>query len=612
MARTAYPTLYDATHPTLGLPVDKHRLLAAFYDHGAAALDELIAAGILDLEPVAYPDYYADIAEDEAPNGRVVQPTFPAGWRRGIDPTGGQYLVDQLAAGAERLGVETRLGHHVVHVVRAGDALGAEVRVGRRTELLGARQGIVFCSGGFLHNQHLALEYLRGPVLGGAAAEGATGDFVDIGVELGAQLGNMSHAWWDQVVVELAVRVRATIRDVYSPFGDAMVMVNKYGRRVVNEKAPYNERGQVHFHWDAGRHEYPNYVLLMLFDDAVANSTEQSRFRFPVPQPGDHPDYVISAPTWNELSAAVRARLARLAPFTGGVTLDASFDRGARGHHRPVRRATRERATTSTSVAAQTPIEQAWAGAARNGVPSGTMHPFATEGPYHCVIVGPGALDTKGGPVIDECARVLSPSGDADPGLVRRRQLHRLAGRAGLLGPGRHDRSGLRLRLHRRPHREPRAAPRPELSIRHDPNAEKRRRSIARCRGAGHSSGSNRAWTAMPCTAVRRSAASASASVSLDSWPPAAAFSITAPRKRRVERTRRRCSSVKSRSETAMPQNANQTAQSARLAPSIGSSASAQASGSSPSSARTAASRWRARCAALRYTSRSSSRLSEK
>ena len=45
------------------------------------------------------------------------------------------------------------------------------------------------------------------------------------------------------------------------------------------------------------------------------------------------------------------------------------------------------------------------------------MYPLSPEGPYYCVILGPGALDTKGGPVTDELARVLDTEGTAIPGL---------------------------------------------------------------------------------------------------------------------------------------------------------------------------------------------------
>jgi 3-oxosteroid 1-dehydrogenase len=418
MARVAFPTLYDPDGATLGLPAEKFRLLEAFYDNGSVALEHLIALGALDVELVDYPDYYADLAEDAAPRGRTVQPRPPGGWRRGIDPTIGQVLVDELLAAAERLGADVKLERRVVHLIRddAGDVIGLEVQVGRRTELIGARQGVVFCSGGFLHNPSHALEYLRGPVLGGAAAEGSTGDFVDIGLEAGARFGNMSHAWWDQVVVELAVRVPQTMKDVYSPFGDSMIMVNRYGRRVVNEKIPYNERAQVHFEWDPVRREYTNYLLFMIWDEAVTRSTDMSRFRFPVPTADEHYDFVISAPSWPELAGAISERLEKLAPWTAGFSLDASF---ADGLAATVARfdAMAHQGRDLDFHRGETPIEQEWAGAPRPGAASGSMYPFAATGPYHCVIVGPGALDTKGGPMIDERGRVLAATGAPIGGL---------------------------------------------------------------------------------------------------------------------------------------------------------------------------------------------------
>ena len=176
----------------------------------------------------------------------------------------------------------TVLLEHRAHLVRNEDleVVGLEVQVGRRTELFGARRGIVFASGGFLHNRRLTLEYLRGPVLGGAAAEGSTGDFVDIGIEVGAQLGNMSHAWWDQVVAELAVRVPETIKDVYEPFGDSMVIVDRLGHRVVN-RGPVQQRSQVHFDWDPRGGSTPT-PLFMVWDEAVAGTATPP---LPLPRP---------------------------------------------------------------------------------------------------------------------------------------------------------------------------------------------------------------------------------------------------------------------------------------------------------------------------------------
>lgn len=418
MAKSAYPTLYNAATPTLGLPVEKYRLLEAFYDTGYVAVDALTHAGILALEEIFYPDYYAEMPEDTAPEGRALKPVAWEGFRRGIDKLEGQILIDQLIAGCEKLGVTLQMASRVLNPLKneAGEVIGLEVRVGHRTELIGVRQGIVFATGGFLHNESLAREFLRGPVMGGAAAEGCTGDFVNIGTQLGASLGNMSHAWWAQLVVELAIRNRSTLRDVYSPFGDSMVMVNRHGKRVMNEKATYNERGQVHYHWDAGRREYPNYLMFWLFDDALVNNPQASRFRFPIPAPDEKLAYVISAPTLNELGEAIRARLSKLAAFTGGVTLAAEFDANLD--------ATLTRFNAMAALGkdldfarGESAIEKAWAQAPREGAVTGAMHPFAETGPYHCIVLGPAALDTKGGPITNEKAQVLFQSGEPIPGI---------------------------------------------------------------------------------------------------------------------------------------------------------------------------------------------------
>jgi 3-oxosteroid 1-dehydrogenase len=419
LARTGHPVQYVADHPTLGLPDRTYRQLAAFYDRGATVLDRLTELGAWQLEAVPYPDYYADLPEDLAPVGRVIQPRFPDGWRRGIDPTGGQLLADALRRVAEAHGATVRTDTEVVHLVRDDDGvvIGVEARAGVRTAIHLARRGVIFGSGGFVHDRELARAYLRGPVLGGAAAETATGDFVRIGIEAGAQLGNMSHAWWDQVVVEHAVTVPSTIKDVYSPYGDSMLMVDKHGRRVVNEKAVYNERGQAHFVWDPSRYEYPNLLLFWIFDQAVCDDSRVSRFRWPIPMPGEpFPDFVIRGDTFDELGAEIRRRLVGLAPHTGGFSLDDGFEAqlpvtvGRFGE---------------MALAGDDPdfgrgasqIERTWAGEPRDGFTNPTMAPLSPTGPYYCVILGPGALDTKGGPVTDEHARVLALDGSPIPHL---------------------------------------------------------------------------------------------------------------------------------------------------------------------------------------------------
>jgi 3-oxosteroid 1-dehydrogenase len=419
MAKSAYPVDYDPDSPTLGLTQHRYDLIEAFYDKGGEALASIAAAGGIDIEYVHMPSYYSQWPEDVVGYGRVLQPKFPEGWRRGEGPTGGQLLVDGLLDAARAHGAKVLVDHEVVHVVRDDDGgvLGLEVRTGKRALVIGARQGVVFGSGGFLHDPQLATAYLRGPVFGGAASDTATGDFVRMGIEVGAQLGNMGNAWWDQCVVELALRNRATSHDIYSPYGDAMVMVNKYGRRAVNEKAPYNERGQAHLTWDPSRLEYPNLLMFMIVDDSVLPAPKAARFRWPFPAADEEqPFFLISAPDLHGLAAEIDRRLESISSRTGGARLSPDFvqrlgatvdefNRYAAAGHDP------------DFLRGSSPIEQNWAGEPKGDNPNPAMRPLSTTGPYHCIILGPGALDTKGGPVTNARAEVVNVDGDPIPGL---------------------------------------------------------------------------------------------------------------------------------------------------------------------------------------------------
>jgi succinate dehydrogenase/fumarate reductase flavoprotein subunit len=326
-------------------------------------------------------------------------------------------LINGMEAAARSLGARILLEHRAAAVLRneLGQVIGLEARVGRRTILVRARLAVVFCSGGFLHDRDLRNHFLRGPVFGGCAADTCTGDFVRIGLELGTQLGNMNNAWWNQCVLEVALRTPSTIRDVWMPFGDSMLQVNRYGRRVVNEKMPYNERAQVHFQWNPTKREYSNLVLFMIYDDDVAQHPSTSSFREPVPPPGESAQYVISGATWDDLATNLDRRLESLASHTGGARLDVSF---ATNLLETVARFNRfaTEGRDEDFGRGETPIQLAWGSGDRGG-PNPTMHPLRSTGPYHCIILGGGSLDTKGGPQINPRAQVLDVAGTPIPGL---------------------------------------------------------------------------------------------------------------------------------------------------------------------------------------------------
>jgi 3-oxosteroid 1-dehydrogenase len=129
-----------------------------------------------------------------------------------------------------------------------------------------ARKAVIFATGGFTHNKELRQNFLNVPVYGGCAANTNEGDFVAIASAVGAQLRNMNYAWMCPVPLEKAVAGRPDLSGMFSVAGDSMIFVNKQGKRAVNEKLPYNELAQAFFQWDPVAGEYPNLVLVQLWD----------------------------------------------------------------------------------------------------------------------------------------------------------------------------------------------------------------------------------------------------------------------------------------------------------------------------------------------------------
>jgi 3-oxosteroid 1-dehydrogenase len=149
--------------------------------------------------------------------------------------------------------------------------------------------------------------------------------------------------------------------------------------------------------------------------------------RYPIPAAGAPAGHVVTGQTLEDLAVAVDKRLARIARRTGADGLDIEFpDRLAstitrfnkhaeRGLDFDYERGARLQDRAFHSKVWSTPLRgTAWPA---NDKPNVTMYPFADEGPYHAIILGAGAIDTSGGPMVDGAARVLSVDGPPIPGL---------------------------------------------------------------------------------------------------------------------------------------------------------------------------------------------------
>jgi hypothetical protein len=135
----------------------------------------------------------------------------------------------------------------------------------------------------------------------------------------------MNYAWMCPVPLEKAITADPGMSGMFSAAGDSMVFVNKYGRRVVNEKLQYNELAQAFFRWDPAAAEYPNLVLAQVWDQRSQDhsaSTEYGRLIMP---PGTDDSHVVKGETLEELTRGIDERLARYASRTGGLRLAPEF-----------------------------------------------------------------------------------------------------------------------------------------------------------------------------------------------------------------------------------------------------------------------------------------------
>jgi succinate dehydrogenase/fumarate reductase flavoprotein subunit len=435
MALLSYPDLFDPEADRLGLPEREYDLITTYYDLASPVIEEFEAEGIIASVQMDYPNredgmppYY--ITDYDATAGTVLgarvdefgsdvasNPSAEAMRKLGGRQGDGADMIRALAAAAERLGVRVLLEHRVDGLVLDEDdaVVGVVAITPQGSVEVSARRGVVFATGGFSHAPELAKRYLRGPIVGSCSVGTARGDFIGIGLEVGAELGNMEEAWWTELPVELAKTMSETPELMGFIPGASSIIVNASGQRVVNEKSMYNERGKVHFVRDTDG-SYPNRILFLVYDEAVAQDPLEWPSRWPVPPAGVDEPYVIKAATLEELEQSIADRLEMLADDVDGFRLRPEFLEGLE--------ATIERYNGFAQTGVDEDFGRGNLSNQQYGEPArgpdqknNTLAAFRADGPYYAMILGAATLDTKGGPKIDTKARVLKSDGEPVPRL---------------------------------------------------------------------------------------------------------------------------------------------------------------------------------------------------
>lgn len=444
MARYVWPDRYAADAENYGIPRSSLALLEAFYDNGSKAVDELRALKayrpmiwmmsrgkvpqtspnrVPDSLAPAIPDYFDHVPENRVPRGRCL----------GCEDENGRSLMGSgMVAEFERWLVARNVPILTEHRVRnltrdaSGRVTGVIVEHGGKEIAIRARQGVIFGTGGYAHNRQLHERYHKTPIYGSCAAPGSTGDLIGIAGEAGAMLGNMTSIWGANVILEQAMNGKPQSNLGMVLPGDSMMFINRTGQRVVNEHRSYSSRARVHETFDPNEEIFPNKFLFMLFDERTRN-----RFAggYPIPGAGENPSWLIKGATLEELSANLSTRLAQLAPRVGAFPLTDDFAAQLKktvarfnGFARQGVDADLNRGGTSYDLAALT---MAWANVTAprppadepTGMPNPNLYPLAESGPYYAIIMARGALDTNGGPVVNENAQICDVHGAPIPGL---------------------------------------------------------------------------------------------------------------------------------------------------------------------------------------------------
>ena len=155
-----------------------------------------------------------------------------------------------------------------------------------------ARLGVVLATGGFEWNAKMVRGFLGVPLLTPASPPTGLGLGLGLALEAGAAISNMTNAWWDVVMHE-----PGQIYDGQPYYQTTTLwrgragtmMVNRHGRRFVNESMNYSDMGVIMKAFDPLAYEHPNMPSYILFDGVL-----RENFRIGSLNPGTaDPDWLI-------------------------------------------------------------------------------------------------------------------------------------------------------------------------------------------------------------------------------------------------------------------------------------------------------------------------------
>ena len=257
-----------------------------------------------------------------------------------------------------------------------------------------ARKAVVIATGGFEWNEALVKAFLRGPMTAPTSTPENEGDGLLMAMGAGAALGNMSEAWWIPGIHVPGdeMRGRTFARLILAErTWPRSIIVNRKGKRFMNEAANYNAVGHAFHTFDPNSFEFINLPAWLIVD---------SQYQPPIARHQVGPD----APDWIRRAGTLAELAAQIDVDSGGLEETvARFNEGVADGHDP---------EFQRGVSAY----DSYNGDRWEKAPFTTLGPIDTP-PYYAAQIESGALGTKGGPKTNTKAQVLRATGGVIPGL---------------------------------------------------------------------------------------------------------------------------------------------------------------------------------------------------
>jgi 3-oxosteroid 1-dehydrogenase len=270
-------------------------------------------------------------------------------------------------------------------------AAGSEPDSGRF--VVGARRGVVLATGGFEWNTDLVRAFL-GVDVHPLSPPGNRGDGLVMAMEAGAALANMSSAWWYPAMHDPGLSYEGEPLFLLGSGRNfaGSIVVNRHGRRFVNEGATYQDMPKTFQIFDPVGHDYPNQApVWLIFDQALKDRAVVGTLLPGMPAP----DWVDQAPSIRELAGRIGVEPDNLEDTVERFNQHAADQQDPDFHRGTL-----------------------WFEGFMTGGPNpaACVRPIDRP-PFYALPIYHGVLGTNGGALVDDDARVRRLRGGVIPGL---------------------------------------------------------------------------------------------------------------------------------------------------------------------------------------------------